>query len=57
MILSLIYSQILIIIIDNTVDSKNIQMQKCDAYEVAPMARKNLVMEVNPAYGEIHRTV
>ena len=38
-------------------DFKNIQMQKCDAYEDTnnmSMARKAVIMEVNPAYGEIH---
>ena len=33
--------------------SLNIELQKCEAYEVVKMSRQRVTMNDNPAYGEV----
>ena len=36
-------------------NARRVEMQKCEAYEIIKLSKQKVVMESNPAYGEIGR--
>ena len=34
-------------------DTQNVELQRCEAYEIVKLSKQKVTMETNPAYGEI----
>ena len=34
-------------------DTHNVELQRCEAYEIVKLSKQKVTMETNPAYGEI----
>ena len=34
-------------------NARSVEMQKCEAYEIVKLSKQKVVVESNPAYGEI----